>query len=74
MTYKAYPSFLVLGLYRQKWTRFLKTGEIENTDTAKGVPEARERLRIAPLNETEKQAYYRDMEAIRYQKSVISTG
>lgn len=57
-----------------EWVRFLKTGEIENTDTAKGLPEARERLRIDRLNEKEKQAYYRDMEAIRYQKSVISTG
>lgn len=47
-----------------EWIRFLKTGEIENTDTAKGLPEARERLRIDILNETEKQAYYRDMEAI----------
>lgn len=39
-----------------------------NTDTAKRLPEAREQLRIDLLNETEKQAYYRDMEAIRYQK------
>lgn len=38
------------------------------------MPEARERLSIDLLNETEKQAYYRDMEAIRYPKSVISTG
>lgn len=45
-----------------------------NTDTAKRLPEAREQLRIDLLNETEKQAYYRNMEAIRYQKSVISTG
>ena len=57
-----------------EWVRFLKTGEIKNTDTAKGLPEARERLRIDRLNEKEKQSYYRDMEAIRYQKSVITTG
>ena len=57
-----------------EWIRFLKTGEIENTDTAKGLPEARERLKIDSLNEEDKKAYYSDMEAIRYQKSVISTG
>ena len=45
-----------------------------NNYTAKRLPEAREQLRIDLLNETEKQAYYRNMEAIRYQKSVISTG
>lgn len=57
-----------------EWVRFLKTGKIESTDTAKGLPEAREKLRIDALDAEEKQAYYRDMEAIRYQKSVISTG
>lgn len=57
-----------------EWIQFLKTGEIEKTATAKGLPEARERLRIDALDDTEKQAYYRDMEAIRYQKSVIFTG
>ena len=57
-----------------EWISFLKTGEIKKTDTAKGLPEARERLRIDTLNEEDKKAYYRDMEAIRYQKSVISTG
>ena len=57
-----------------EWIRFLKTGEIEKTDTAKGLPEAREKLRIDALDEEDKKAYYRDMEAIRYQKSVISTG
>ena len=42
--------------------------------TAKGLPEARERLRVDSLPDTEKQAYYRDMEALRYQRSVIKTG
>jgi predicted transposase YdaD len=57
-----------------EWIRFLKTGEIQGSDTAQGLPEARERLRIDSLNAEEKHAYIRDMEAIRYQKSVISTG
>ena len=57
-----------------EWVRFLKTGNIESTDTAKGLPEAREKLRVDALDAEEKRAYYRDMEAIRYQRSVISTG
>lgn len=34
----------------------------------------RERLRVDALPEHERRAYYRDMEALRYQKSVIETG
>ena len=57
-----------------EWIKFLKTGEIDKNATAKGLPEARERLRIDPLPDAEKRAYYRDMEALRYQRSVIKTG
>lgn len=57
-----------------EWIQFLKTGEIDRTATAKGLPEARERLRVDTLSAPEKQAYYRDMEAQRYQRSVIKTG
>lgn len=57
-----------------EWIKFLKTGEIDKNATAKGLPEAREKLRIDSLPEAEKRAYYRDMEAIRYQRSVIKTG
>ena len=57
-----------------EWVRFLKTGEIDATATAKGLPEARERLRVDSLSSAEKQAYTRDMEALRYQRSVIQTG
>ena len=57
-----------------EWIQFLKTGEIEGTSMAKGLPEARERLRVDALNAEEKRAYYRDMEAQRYQRSVIETG
>lgn len=31
-----------------EWVKFLKTGEIDRTATAKGLPEARERLRWMP--------------------------
>ena len=57
-----------------EWIQFLKTGEIEGSSMAKGLPEARERLRLDSLNADEKRAYYRDMEAQRYQRSVIETG
>ena len=57
-----------------EWVRFLKTGEIDATATAKGLPEARERLRVDALSVAEKRAYVRDMEALRYQRSVIRTG
>ena len=57
-----------------EWVCFLKTGEIDAAAKAKGLPEARERLRVDSLSLSEKQAYKRDMEALRYQRSVIQTG
>lgn len=57
-----------------EWINFLKTGQIDKTATAKGLPEARERLRVDSLPEAEKRAYVRDMESLRYQRSVIKTG
>ncbi|NDV66685.1 PD-(D/E)XK nuclease family transposase [Bacteroides sp. 224] len=57
-----------------QWISFLKTGEIAEDATAAGLPEARENLRIEHLSKEERQAYFTHMEAVRYQKSVISTG
>lgn len=57
-----------------EWIYFLKTGEIDEHATAKGLPEAREKLRIDKLSPSEKSQYYAHMEALRYQKSVIETG
>lgn len=57
-----------------EWIEFLKTGNIDSSATAKGLPEARERLRIDSLSDKDKQAYINDMEALRYQRSVIKTG
>ena len=57
-----------------EWIRFLKTGEIEHDSTAPGLQEASERLRLDQLSPSDKQQYYSDMEAIRYQRSVIKTG
>ncbi|NDV59070.1 Rpn family recombination-promoting nuclease/putative transposase [Bacteroides sp. 519] len=57
-----------------EWISFLKTGEIPDTATASGLPEARERLRIDSLPEKERKSYESHMEALRYQRSVIETG
>ena len=57
-----------------EWIEFLKTGVIEQTATAKGLPEARERLRVDALPPDEKRAYVRAMEALSYQRSVIKSG
>lgn len=57
-----------------EWIYFLKTGEIDEHATAKGLPEAREKLRIDKLSPSEKGQYSAHMEALRYQKSVIETG
>lgn len=56
-----------------EWIQFLKTGRIEEDATAKGLPEAREKLRVDCLPPADRQAYKRDMEALRYQRSVIKT-
>ena len=57
-----------------EWISFLKSGEIPVTATAPGLKEARERLRVDDLNDEEKAEYYRMMENLRYQRSVIETG
>lgn len=57
-----------------QWIAFLKTGEIDEHATAKGLQEARERLKRDKLSPEELRAYEHDMEAIRYQRSVIDTG
>ena len=57
-----------------EWISFLKDGEIPVSATAPGLQEAREILRIDSLSEEEKNDYYRMMENLRYQRSVIETG
>lgn len=57
-----------------EWISFLKSGEIPETATAPGLQEARDRLRIDSLSDEEKHDYYRMMENLRYQRSVIETG
>ena len=57
-----------------EWISFLKDGDIPVSATAPGLQEAREILRIDSLSEAEKNDYYRMMENLRYQRSVIETG
>ncbi len=57
-----------------EWIKFLKTGEIASGSTVPGLQEASQRLRVDQLSPSEKRQYYADMEAIRYQRSVIKTG
>ena len=54
-----------------EWIEFLKTGVINQTATAKGLPEARERLRVDSLSPAEKRAYVRAMEAQKVVRKVV---
>lgn len=44
-----------------EWVSFLKTGEIPEHPKAKGLAEAKERLRVDSLPEDERRAYYREL-------------
>lgn len=54
-----------------EWISFLKTGEIPDSYTAKGLKEAREQLRYDSLTPQEKEEYRRVMDSIRYDQSVV---
>ena len=56
-----------------EWMEFLKTGKIARESTAPGLSEARECLRVDSLSASERSAYIRHMEALRYQRSVLDT-
>ena len=57
-----------------QWISFLKTGDIPADADAPGLAEARERMRVATLSDKDRRQYYRDMDAIMYQRSVLKTG
>lgn len=48
----------------EQWIYFLNTGEIPDDATAPGLPEAREKLRLQRLGETELKAYYRHLDNV----------
>ena len=57
----------------EEWISFLKTGEIPDTYTAQGLPEAREILRVDNLNEEDRKAYNRYIENLRFNRSVMDS-
>ena len=56
-----------------QWISFLKTGDIPDSFTAQGLPEARERLRIDSLPDKERQQYIREMERRMIENDVMKT-
>ena len=57
-----------------EWISFLKTGDIPETATAPGLPEARQKLLEDGMTAEEKLKYRSHLESLRYQRSVIKTG
>ncbi len=55
----------------EEWISFLKNGEIPETATAPGLPEARIRLREANLSDSEYRQYRRDMDNLSNQESTL---
>ena len=56
----------------EEWIKYLKTGEISQTDTAPGLPEAREKLRYFNMSPSERHAYDEHINAIMIQNDVLS--
>ena len=57
-----------------EWISFLKSSTIPDGATAPGLKEAKELLRIDNLSESERKLYYKILDDLRYQQSVIETG
>ena len=64
----------VAKTHLDEWIRFLKTGEIEDSDTAPGLADAKECLDVRKLSREELLVYQRHKMNEAYQRSVISTG
>lgn len=64
----------VAKTHLDEWIRFLKTGEIEDSDTAPGLADAKECLDVRKLLREEYLVYRHHKENEAYQRSVISTG
>ena len=57
----------------EEWISFLKTGEIPDTFTAQGLPEARKILRVDNLSDEDRKAYNRYVETLRFNLSVMDS-
>ena len=64
----------VAKTHLDEWIRFLKTGEIEDGDTAPGLADAKECLDVRKLSKKELLIYQRHKANEAYQRSVINTG
>lgn len=64
----------VAKTHLDEWIRFLKTGEIEDSDTAPGLADAKECLDVRKLLREEYLVYRHHKENEAYQRCVISTG
>lgn len=56
-----------------QWISFLKTGDIPDSFTAQGLPEARERLRVDSLSDKERLEYTRELERRAIENDVMKT-
>lgn len=56
-----------------EWISFLKTGEIPEHPKAKGLAEAKERLRVDSLPDDERRAYYRELKRQMDENSVMQS-
>ena len=56
-----------------QWISFLKTGDIPDDFTARGLPEARELLRVDDLPEDERREYFRELDRRMVENGVMQT-
>ena len=56
-----------------EWISFLKTGDIQDSFTAKGLAEARERLRVDSLPDSERRAFFHELKRQMVEKDVMDS-
>lgn len=57
----------------EEWLDYLKNGHIKDDTTAPGLSEAKKRLEYLSMNQTERKAYERHLDAIMVQDDVLNT-
>lgn len=56
-----------------EWISFLKTGDIKDSFTAKGLAEARKRLRVDDLPDSERRAFFRELDRQMVENDVMDS-
>ena len=56
-----------------EWISFLKTGEIDESFSAQGLQQARQKLQFEKMSEEERKAYKQYLENLRYANSMMKT-